>query len=91
MLLHSYSVAGRVLVSDLVDIDSLENHFLIISASLGSQILKTYSLRKEDGEESAELTAKNIADFFFKILNGTIAINEINGSISFDELKQKYL
>jgi hypothetical protein len=91
MLLHSYSVAGRVLVSDLVDIDSLENHFLIISASLGSQILKTYSLRKEDGGESAGLTAENIAGFFFKILNGTVSINEINGSISFDELKQKYL
>jgi hypothetical protein len=91
MLLHSYSAAGRVLVSDLVDIDNLENHFLIISASLGSQILKTYSLRREDGGESAELTAENIAGFFFKILNGTVVINEITGSISFDELKQKYL
>jgi hypothetical protein len=91
MLLHSYSAAGRVLVSDLVDIYSLENHFLIISASLGSQILKTYSLRKEDGGESAGLTVENIAGFFFKILNGTIVIDEISGSISFDELKQKYL
>jgi hypothetical protein len=91
MLLHSYSVAGRVLVSDLVDIDSLENHFLIISASLGSQILKTYSLQREDGGESAELAVENIAGFFFKILNGTVNIGEISGSISFDELKQKYL
>jgi hypothetical protein len=91
MLLHSYSVAGRVLVSDLVDIDSLENHFLIISASLGSQILKTYSLRREDGGESAELTVENIADFFFKILKGIVNIDEISGSISFDDLKQKYL
>jgi hypothetical protein len=91
ILLHSYSVAGRVLVSDLIDIDSLENHFLIISASLGSQILKTYSLQKEDGGESAELTVENIADFFFRILNGTVTIDEISGSISFDDLKQKYL
>jgi hypothetical protein len=91
ILLHSYSVAGRILVSDLVDIDNLENHFLIISASLGSQILKTYSLQNEDGGESAGLTVENIAGFFFKILNGTVTIDEISGFISFDDLKQKYL
>jgi hypothetical protein len=89
ILLHSYSVASRVLVSDLVDLDNLENHFLIISASLGSQILKTYSLQKEDGD-SVDLSITNIADFFFKILNGTVTIDEISGSIAFDELKQKY-
>jgi hypothetical protein len=86
ILLHSYSVAGRVLVSDLIDIDNLENHFLIISASLGSQILKTYFLRQEGGE-GVGLTVKNVADFFFKILDGSVAIGEIDGSISFDELK----
>jgi hypothetical protein len=91
ILLHSYSVASRVLVSDLVDIDNLENHFLIISASLGSQILKTYSLQKEDGGEGADLTVANIAEFFFKVLNGTVTIDEISGSISFDDLKQKYV
>jgi hypothetical protein len=90
ILLHSYSVAGRVLVSDLIDIDNLENHFLIISASLGSQILKTYSLREEGGE-GVDLTVKNIADFFFRILDGSVVIDEISGSISFDELKQRYL
>ena len=45
-LINSYSVASRVLVSDLIDMEKMENHFLIISASLGSQILKTYSLTK---------------------------------------------
>lgn len=45
-LINSYSVASRVLVSDLIDMEKMENHFLIISASLGSQILKTYSDRK---------------------------------------------
>ena len=69
-LLHSYSVASRILVSDLLDMENLENHFLIISASLGSQILKTYSLQKADGAKSNDLTLTNIATFFFKILNG---------------------
>jgi hypothetical protein len=90
LLLNSYSVAGRVLVSDLIDFEKLENHFLIVSASLGSQIIKTYSLQKEDGGKSEDLTIENIAPFFFKILNGIIQIREIDGSISFEDLKQRY-
>jgi len=91
MLLHSYSVTSRVLVSDLLNLDNLENHFLIISASLGSQVLKTYSLQKTDGSKSEELSLPNIAAFFYKILNGTVQIRELNDAISFDELRQRYL
>jgi hypothetical protein len=90
ILLHNYSVAGRVLVSDLLNLRDLENHFLIISASLGPQILKTYSLQKADGG-SEDLTVPNIAAFFFNILNGKIQIVDLSGAISFDELRQKYL
>jgi hypothetical protein len=91
MLLYSYSAASRVLVSDLLNMENLENHFLIISASLGSQILKTYSLQKEDGSKSDDLTLTNIAAFFFKILNGVIQIKDLGGVIPFDELRQRYL
>ena len=91
MLLHSYSVASRVLVSDLLNLEDLENHFLIISASLGSQILKTYSLQKDDGGRSDDLTLANIADFFFKILSGIVQIKDLSGAVSFNELRQKYL
>ena len=90
-LLHSYSVASRVLVSDLLNMENMENHFLIISASLGSQILKTYSLHKEDGTKSNDLTLVNIANFFFKILSGTVQIRDLNDMVSFDELRQRYL
>lgn len=90
-LLHSYSVASRILVSDLLDMENLENHFLILSASLGSQVLKTYALQTADGSKSDELTLTNIAAFFFKILSGKIQIGGISGSISFDELREKYL
>jgi hypothetical protein len=90
ILLHSYSVAGRVLVSDLLNLQDLENHFLIISASLGSQILKTYSLQKADGG-SEDLTVCSIALFFFNILSGKIQIRDLSGSIPFEELRQKYL
>jgi hypothetical protein len=91
ILLHSYSVASRVLVSDLLDMNSLENHFLIISASLSSQILKTYSLQKSDGSKSDDLSLANVALFFFKILDGSVQIQDMSGSVSFDELRQRYL
>jgi len=90
-LINSYSVSSRVLVSDLLNMENLENHFLIISASLGSQILKTYSLQKEDGSKSEDLTLSNIAGFFFKILNGVIQIKDLSEAIPFSELRQKYL
>jgi hypothetical protein len=91
MLLHSYSVASRVLVSDLINTENLENHFLIISASLGTQILKTYSLQKEDGSKNDDLTLTNIAAFFFNLLSGTVRIRELNDAIPFDMLRQRYL
>jgi hypothetical protein len=90
-LLHSYSVASRILVSDLLDMENFENHFLVISASLGSQILKSYALQKSDGSKSNELTLTNIAAFFFDLLCGKTVISELSGSIPFDELRLKYL
>jgi len=90
-LLYSYSVASRVLVSDLLNMENLENHFLIISASLGSQILKTYSLRREDGGKSDDLTLENISAFFFKVLNGVVQIKDLSESVPFDELRKRYL
>ena len=89
-LINSYSVASRVLVSDLIDMEKMENHFLIISASLGSQILKTYSLTKSNGEKGPELNVKDIAEFFFNILNGKTQVKEIDGKLSFDDLKKNF-
>ena len=85
---NSYSISGRVLAADLIDFDKLENHFLIGAGALNSQILKVYSLTKENGEKSEPLEPENIADFFFKIINGTVQIREASGSISFSELKK---
>lgn len=90
-IVNSYSVAGRVLATDLLDMDKLENHFLIEAGALGSQILKVYSLTKEDGSKSDELTVDNIAAFFFKILSGEITVQEISGEISFAELKKNLM
>ena len=88
LLVNSYSVASRVLIADLIDIDSLENHFLILGASLGEKILKSYSLTKEDGSEGKALEIPTIAEFFFKILQGKIEVAEIDAKVSFDDLEK---
>lgn len=84
----SYSVSGRVLAADMIDLEKLENHFLIGSGALGSQILKTYSLSKADGSKSEELTVRNVCDFFFDLLSGRICVQDLNGEISLAELKR---
>ncbi len=89
-LVNSYSVATRVLVSDLVDLDKLENHFLIVSASLGSQMLKQYSLAMANGEKGPELSIENISQFFFSVLNGSVPVQQMSGEVSFDELKKQF-
>ena len=89
-LINSYSVASRVLVSDLINMEKMENHFLIISASLGSQILKTYSLTKSNGEKGPELNVKDIAEFFFNIVAGKVQTKEMDGKLDFDELKKNF-
>ena len=90
MVINSYSVSGRVLAADVIDFEKLENHFLISAGALGTQILKTYSLVKQDGESSKELTVTNIAEFFFKILNGQIEIQDLSGEVSFVDLKKAF-
>ena len=90
MVINSYSVSGRVLAADVIDLEKLENHFLISAGALGTQILKTYSLVKQDGESSQELSVPNIAEFFFKILNGQIVIQELSGEVSFADLKKAF-
>lgn len=87
---NSYSISGRVLVADVIDFEKLENHFLIGAGALNSQILKVYSLTKEDGTRSEELTIENISEFFFKILSGAVQIQDVSGNISFSELKKSF-
>lgn len=85
-LINSYSVASRVLVSDMIDYDKLKNHFLIIGAALGEQLLRGYSIPMNNGEEGPDLSVEKIAQFFFALLNGKIAVDEISGTVSFEEL-----
>lgn len=89
-LVNSYSVSGKVLTADLIDLDRLENHFLLSAASLGGQLLKTYDLgRKADGQE-AVLGQREIAEFFFDLLHGRVQVQTLDAEFSLDEIKRMY-
>jgi hypothetical protein len=88
-LLNSYSVSAKVLATDLIDFEKLDNQFLLSVGSLGGQLLKKYSWTNKDGE-SKELTQIEIADFFFDILIGKYPLQEINANIEIDELRKQF-
>ena len=89
-IIRSYSVIGKVLAADLLDIDKFNNHFLLTAASLGSQLLKIYDLGIENGKEGKLLTAENISNFFFDILLGKIDIQEMSGDFSMKDIVDKF-
>lgn len=89
-IIRSYSVIGKVLAADLLDMDKFNNHFLLTASSLGSQLLKTYELGIEDSGVAKLLTVENIANFFFDILLGKIDIQEISGEFSMKDIVDKF-
>lgn len=84
--LRSYTVVGKVLASDLLDMDKFQNHFLLTAASLGSQLLKTYDMGVDEKGAPISLSFDQIRNFFFDILHGRIEIQEINGTFDIREL-----
>lgn len=84
--LRSYTIVGKVLAADLLDFDKFQNHFLLASASLGSQLLKNYDLGLNSNGEAATITIEKIRALFFDILNGKVEIQEIDGKFSLSEI-----
>lgn len=88
--LRSYTVVGKVLAADLLDMDKLQNHFLISAASLGSQLLQTYNFGVDEKGKPKELTPETIAGFFFDLLHGKIIPRNMDGSFSISEVMEKF-
>jgi len=89
-VLRSYSVVGKVLAADLVDMEKLQNHFLLAAGSLGSQVLRTYDLGNDSQGKVVSLTPANIADFFFRLLDGRVKPREMNASFSISEVMDAF-
>jgi hypothetical protein len=88
--LRCYTVVGKVLAADLMDMDKFQNHFLLTAASLGTQLLKTYDLGLDSKGQQAHLTIEKIRDFFFDILVGKIAIQSIDGKFDISDITGKF-
>jgi hypothetical protein len=87
--LHSYTVIGKVLATDLIDTDKFQNHFLLTAAALGSQLLKTYDLGVNSNGEPIALTFDKIRDFFFDILSGKIEVQTMDGKFDISQITRK--
>jgi len=88
--LRSYTVVGKVLAADLLDMDKFQNHFLLTAASLGTQLLKTYDLGVDAKGQPATLTMEKIRNFFFDILHGKIEVQGINGNFDISQITGKF-
>jgi hypothetical protein len=86
-VLRSHSVAGKMLAADLLDLDSLQNHFLLSDAGLGVTIAPSIRRRFGCGWGNAvELTPGRISAFFFDILQGRIAVRTLDVRFSLTEI-----
>lgn len=79
--LNSYTVVGKVLAADMIDVDKFQNHFLLTAAALGPQLLKTYNLGA-DNNPNTQLTFENISKFFFNIQAGRIEIRTMDATFN---------
>lgn len=85
-VVRSYSVAGKVLAADLLDLDKFQNHFLISAAGLGSQLLRTYDFGTGPDGQPIPLTADRLSSFFMDILHGKISVKTLDATFSLTEI-----
>jgi hypothetical protein len=88
--LRSYSIVGKVLAADLIDMDKFQNHFLLVAAALGPQLLKTYDLGPDKDGNLAIVSFERLREFFFGILLGNITIQDMAGNFNITDVVQKY-
>jgi hypothetical protein len=88
--IRSYSVVGKVLAADLLDMDKFQNHFLLTAASLGTQLLKTYDLGMDVNGAPAVLTIEKIREFFFSILSGQKEVQTMDGKFDISDITGRF-
>lgn len=81
-----YSVIGKVLAVDLIDMDRFQNHFLLTAASLGPQLLSTYNIGVDADGKTVEITNERTREFFFDILLGKTDVQEMSGSFDIAQI-----
>ena len=89
-LWETYSVAGKVLAADLLDLEKLDNHFLLSAGSLDMQLVKRYDFGTDAEGKPITLSLDVIGDFLSDIQTGRKPVRRLSGTISFDDLKRFY-
>ena len=78
---RSWSVVGRVLAADLVEMDKFHNHFLLTAASLGTQLLTNYDLPGSTSNgQPAALSMDRLRQFFFALREDPLKVRELDGT-----------
>lgn len=87
--LRSYSVAGKVLATELADTDKFQNHFLITAASLGPQLLKVYDLGTDKDGNPALLEPERLRSFFMNLLHHPEQVQPLDARVGLSDLIQQ--
>lgn len=90
ILWNSCSVAGKVLAVDLLDMDKLQNHFLLSIGSMSEQLVKQYDFGIGPDGNPIHLTLERLGQFFLDILEEKIPVQQIDGKFSFSEISKYY-
>jgi len=88
--IRSYTVIGKVLAADLLDMDKFQNHFLLTAASLGSQLLTNYDLGIDKDGKTATLSIEKISSFFFDLLHGKIEVQQMEGKFDINQITGRF-
>jgi hypothetical protein len=88
--IRSYTVIGKVLAADLLDMDKFQNHFLLTAASLGTQLLNSYDLGVDKDGQTATLSVEKISKFFFDVLHGIIEVQPMEGKFDINQITGRF-
>lgn len=81
---RSLSVAGKVMMADMLDVEGLRNHFILKAGALAGHLAKTFHL------EEGDLTPERVEELFFKVLAGNTEVKLLEKNVSFDDLRSHY-
>lgn len=84
--LRSFTVIGKVLAADMINTDRFQNHFLLTSAALGPQLIRTYDLGTDADGRTVILDEVTLRNYFFDLLQGRKEPRELDATFSIADM-----
>jgi len=81
---RSLSVAGKVMMADLLELGELRNHFILKAGALAGHLAKTFRL------DEGELLPEKVEELFFDLLAGRKDARELSRIVGFEDLQARY-